>query len=262
METGRRQEAEQFSTRRIVIKIGTSTIAVGQNRPDFGLMCDVARQATELLNDGVEVIIVSSGAVALGRKEGSVRHDIVDKQVDAVYGQRRLMTQWANAFEQFGIEEVGQLLYTDVDLKEKAQSVKKVLTRALERGVVIVNYNDGISDEEMREVEISADNDVLASTVANLIDADTFLILTDTDGVLDENGVTLPSVDRLEDVQDLIRKEGTGMGGPWSKWIQAKSAAREGRRSVIANGRGEDTILKVARGQNVGTSFYKGYAIY
>ena len=111
-------------------------------------------------------------------------------------------------------------------------------------------------------MERSADNDVLASSIASLIDADTFLILTDTDGVLDENGNTLPSVDRLEDIQELIRTEGSGMGGPWSKWVEAKSAAIEGKRSIIANGRGENTILKVARGENAGTLFHQGYALY
>jgi len=262
METGKRQEAEQFSTRRIVIKIGSSTITGGKNRPDVEFMRDIARQTVQLLEDGVDVAIVSSGAVAAGKREGFETPGTKGKQVDAVFGQGRLMAKWSSVFEEFGIEDVGQLLYTDIDLKEKAQSAREVLEMSLRRGVVIINYNDGISDEEMREIESNSDNDVLASNIASLIDADTLLILTDTDGVLDENGNTLASVDRLEDIQELIRIEGSGTGGPWSKWIQAHSSAREGKRSIIANGRGEDTILRVARGQNVGTRFHQGYALY
>ena|SRR3989344_8610799 len=130
------QETEKFLTRRIVIKIGTSTISGGKNRPDFDLMCDIARQATELLNDGVSVVIVSSGAVDSGKREGFERRDIVDKQVEAVFGQCRLMAKWTNAFEQYGIEDIGQLLYTDIDLKEKATSAREVLSRALFKEVL------------------------------------------------------------------------------------------------------------------------------
>ena len=187
------QEQRKFIARRMVVKIGTTTITGGQSRPDSLFMKEVARQTTELLNDGVEVVIVSSGAVASGKKEGFERRDIADKQVEAVFGQRKLMEQWSRAFEEHGIEDVGQLLYTDIDLHERAASARDVLTRALRRGVVIVNYNDGVSDEEMRKVERATDNDVLAQQVAALINADTLLFLTDTDGVLDENGATISS---------------------------------------------------------------------
>ena len=170
-------EKEQFLSRRIVIKIGTSTITGGENRPDYAFMTDVARQVAELLNDGVDVVIVSSGAVASGKREGFERRDIADKQVEAVFGQSRLMGQWTRAFEEHGIDDVGQILYTDVDLHERTDSAREVLNRALRRGVVIVNYNDGVSDEEMRKVERSTDNDVLAQQVATLIDADTLLFL-------------------------------------------------------------------------------------
>ncbi len=185
------KEQRKFIARRMVVKIGTTTITGGQSRPDSLFMKEVARQTTELLNDGVEVVIVSSGAVASGKKEGFERRDIADKQVEAVFGQRKLMEQWSRAFEEHGIEDVGQQLYTDIDLHERTASARDVLTRALRRGVVIVNYNDGVSDEEMRKVERATDNDVLAQQVAALINADTLLFLTDTDGVLDENGATI-----------------------------------------------------------------------
>lgn len=254
-------EGEQFATRRIVIKIGTTTITGGGDRPDLEFMSDIARQASELFSDGVNVAIVSSGAVASGRREDFQRSDTIDKQVEAVYGQPRLMSKWIQAFESYGIEDVGQVLLTDADLQKSSKNAKKVLTRAFERGIVVINCNDAVTDEEMRKVERSVDNDKLASDVAKLIDADTVLILTDVDGVLDR-GELIPIVDRLEDIEELMHNGGTGTGGARSKWAEAKDLARGGKRSVIANGRGKDTILKVARGEHVGTRFIQGYMHY
>lgn len=254
------KEGEQFVTRRIVIKIGTSTINAGKDQPDLEFMGEVARQATELFSDGVDVIIVSSGAVASGKRGDFPRRDITDKQVEAVYGQPKLMAKWHQAFEIHGIE-VGQILFTDIDLEKKADNAREVLSRALQRGVVIINYNDAVADEEMQKVESSVDNDKLAGSVARLIGADTLLILTDVDGVLD-GGELIPVVDRLEDIQDLVHEGGTGTGGAWTKWVEAKDVAKDGIRSIIANGRAEDTILNVAKGQNVGTRFIAGYMFY
>lgn len=255
------KEGEQFATRRIVIKIGTSTITAGKDRPDLEFMGDIARQAAELFRDGVEIVIVSSGAVASGKREDFQRRDITDKQVEAVYGQPRLMAKWIHVFETHGVEDVGQVLFTDIDLEKKADNAKEVLSRALQRGVVIINYNDAVADEEMQKVERSVDNDKLAGDVARLIDADTLLILTDVDGVLDQ-GELIPVVDRLEDIEDLINEGGTGTGGAWSKWVEAKNVARDGTRSIIANGRAKDTVLRVAKGQHVGTRFIQGYMLY
>lgn len=254
-------EGEQFVTRRIVIKIGTSTITAGKDQPDLEFMDDTARQVAELLRDGVEVVIVSSGAVASGKKDGFQRKDITDKQVEAVFGQPRLIAKWDHALRAHGVEDIGQVLFTDVDLEKKSENAREVLSRSLQRGVVIINYNDAVADEEMQKVEKSVDNDKLAGSVARLIGADTLLILTDVDGVLDV-GELIPVVDRLEDIQDLVHDGGAGTGGAWSKWVEAKNVAKDGIRSIIANGRAEDTILNVAKGQNVGTRFIAGYMFY
>lgn len=255
------KEGEQFATRRIVIKIGTSTITAGKDRPDLEFMGDIARQAAELHRDGVEVVIVSSGAVASGKREDFQRKDITDKQVEAVYGQPRLMAKWIHAFNIHGVEDVGQVLFTDIDLEKKADNAREVLSRALKRGVVVINYNDAVADEEMQKVEKSADNDKLAGSVAKLISADTLLILTDVDGVMDR-GELIPFVDRLEDIEDLAHEGGTGTGGAWSKWIEAKEVAKDDIRSIIANGRAENVILDAAKGQNIGTRFIAGHMFY
>ena len=253
-------EGEQFVTRRIVIKIGTSTITTGKDQPDLYFMADIARQAAELYRSGIEVVIVSSGAVALGKDEEDQSTDIIDKQSASLFGQPKLIARWIDAFGPHGVEHVGQALYTDIDFEKRADNARVVLLKSLARGPVIVNYNDAVADEEMRKVERSVDNDKLAGNVARLIDADTLLILTDVDGVLDQ-GELIPVVDRLEDIEDLVHEGGTGTGGAWNKWTEAKSVASEGKRSIIANGRAKDVILNVAKGQNVGTQFVQSYML-
>ncbi len=253
MERTARTESEDFLTSRIVIKIGTSTITAGKNQPDMDLLRDIARQSAELLKTGIGVAIVSSGAVALGRGAEDTGESITDKQAYALEGQSKLIATWRNAFEAYGIEHVGQALYTDADFKERANSVREVLLKGLSRGPVIINYNDAVADEEMRKVEKSVDNDTLAGNVARLLDAD-LLILTDVDGVIDQ-GELLPWVERLEDIEELLHSGGTGTGGAKSKWVEAKRAAQLGKISVIANGRTKDVVLDVAKGKMVGTRF-------
>lgn len=261
MERQKSIESERFATRRIVIKIGTSTITGGKDRPDLEFMNNIARQCAELFRNGIEVIIVSSGARDSGKREDFPRTDIIDEQVDAVFGQPRLMTSWTLPFETHGIKDVGQILFTDGDFKQKSGNTKEVLLRAMKRGPVIINYNDAVADEEMRKVERSVDNDKLASNVAKLIDADTVLILTDKDGVLDQDEL-IPVVDRLEDIEELVHDGGDGTGGALSKWVEAKDLATSGKKSFIANGRATDIILDVARGKNVGTRFIQSYMLY
>ncbi len=260
MEKLRPKETGPFISRRMLIKIGTTTITGGGNLPDMGFMYDIARQTAELLRDGVQVAIVCSGAVASGHKDGTSQR-IIDQQIDAVFGQPRLMERWVRVFATQGIEDVGQVLLTDENINQKKVNSRKVLMGAMKRGVVVVNCNDAVTDKEMRKVQRAADNDKLAGDVGRLIDADTVLILTDTDGVMDQSDL-VPFVDRLEDIEDLIHGGGKGTGGPRSKWIEAKSLAKDGRWSIIANGRAEDVILKVARRENVGTRFIQGYSLY
>ncbi len=250
----RSPEAEHFVTTRMVVKIGTSTITGGKRQPDMDFMRDIARQSAVLISSGIGVAIVSSGAVALGKDEQTNGESILEKQASALYGQPRLIANWLSAFEANGIEHVGQALYTDADFESHPNNIKEVLLKGLRRGPVIINYNDAVADIEMRKVDRSVDNDALAGKVAQLIDAD-LLILTDVDGVMD-GGERIAYVQNLQDIADLLHKGGTGTGGAQSKCDEAKKAADLGKISVIANGRAKDVILKVARGESVGTRFY------
>ena len=252
------KEREQFVSKRLIVKIGSSTIVKDGDPLNRDFMDNMARQISGLFRSGVEVVIVSSGAVACGRKIlGDIGTTTLDNQVAAVYGQPELIAQWKASFSRYGVH-VGQELLTDEHLNNN----RKVLEDSLKRGVVIINANDPVNDLEMKQFRISADNDRLAGDVAGSIDADTLILLTDVDGVLNKKGELLTHVDRLEDVEDIIKDSGAGTGGMWSKCLVAKQAARDGRRSIIANGRSEDVILRAARGQNVGTRFIPGYMFY
>ena len=259
------ERKERFVARRMVVKIGGSTITEGGDPLNREFMADIARQVSELIKGGVRVVVVSSGAVACGRailNERGLNQTILDDQVAAMVGQSRLMEEWNGVFRKFrkyGID-VGQVLVTDNDLG----SLKTTIMRAFEIGVVpIINANDPVSAFEMKQYKISADNDRLAGEVVRIIDADTLVLLTDRDGVLDENGEVISWVDRLENIEEVINEEeGSGRGGMWSKAIQAHNAACEGRFSVIVNGREPDVLLKAARRENIGTRFVPPFMLY
>lgn len=224
-------------TNRLVIKIGSSTIT----------------------DNGTEVAIVTSGAVVSGKLRISTLADaIVDKQVAAMVGQPRLMVGWSNAFDKFGVE-TGQALYSDLDLER----AKQPLLTALSKIVVVINANDAVNDDEMKAFEIAADNDNLAGHVAELIEARTLIILTDVAGILDEHGKHIPYADRLEDIEELIKREYSGTGGIWNKALIAQGVVKKGIRAVIANGREQDVLLRIMRRRGaVGTEFIAGYMLY
>lgn len=245
--------------KRIVVKIGSSTITDNGKGLDRVFMKDIACQVAEIRGSGIEVAIVSSGAVVSGKlRHTYLSESIVDKQKAAMSGQPRLMAAWIDAFDQVQVE-AGEAQYTDSDLV----SARRPLLNALTDMVVIINANDAVNDEEMRAFEIAADNDKLAGHIAELIDASTFIILTDVAGVLDKNGQKLPFVDRLEDIEEIITQEHMGTGGMWSKVTVAKKAAKKGIRTVIANGREQDVLLRIIRSRGeIGTEFISGYMLY
>lgn len=248
------KEKEQFVTKRLIVKIGSSTITEDGDPLNRDFMDNIAVQVSELLRGGVEVAIVSSGAVACGRKIlGDIGATTLDNQVAAVYGQPALIAQWTIAFSKHGIN-VGQELLTDQNLK----SSKLVLEKSLKRGVVIINANDAVNDEEMKQFAISADNDKLAGYVADLINADTLILLTDVDGVLDEGGKVMETIVSNENAEIVFRdKSAVGTGGMESKVEIAKEIANSGKIAFIANGKTPNVLLRIARGETLGTRIRK-----
>lgn len=244
------REQENFITRRMVVKIGSSSITRDGSPLNLDFMDSIARQVSTLYYSGTEVVIVSSGSVESGRQVVSVNGDITDKQVAAMYGQGELTYRWKEAFAKYQVA-AAELLLTKRDLKKSTGP----LLRAMQHGVVIINENDAVNNEELKKLVLLGDNDKLASRVARVsARADSLVLLTDTDGVLDSFGSTIHVLSESDTENVLFfGKSHIGTGGMESKVKAGFKAARQGVRTIIASAYEQDVILKVARGEKVGT---------
>jgi glutamate 5-kinase len=253
---------------RIVAKFGTALLTGGGDNLDEEIMSRLVAQLARLHGEGREVILVSSGAMAAGRnKLGLTKpsHDIPFKQVLASVGQHRLMDLYEQLFAEHGIT-VAQALLARADLLDRASylNARNTLTALLELKVVcIVNENDVVAVDEIREA-VFGDNDKLSAMVANLVDADLLLILTDIGGLYTADPRRHPDAELIPEVKTIDSKierlaadtpSHVGTGGMMAKVAAAKLATASGVTVVIADGREPDVILKVAGGQAMGTRF-------
>jgi len=250
-----RHEQEQFATRRMVVKIGSSTITEGgtvEQPLNLGLIDNIARQCSILHKSGVEVAVVSSGAVACGRKILEMdEKTIFDRQIEAIYGQSTLTHAWQTAFGKYGVP-AGLLLLKETDLENPLPTLNK----ALKQGVPVINANDATSSNEMRQLLVSADNDKLAGFVARAVGADTVLILTDVEGVKDTNGCVVFDGAGIDETVVFEGTSKTGTGGMASKVDVLRKLSFEKTRGVIAAAEG-DIILDVARGTATGCTIFE-----
>ncbi len=254
-------EQERFVTQRMVVKIGGSTITKDGNPLNELFIENAARQITELTKAGVDIVVVSSGAVPSGRAiyeaRGVVFDDstegkkVLNDRIAATCGQPELSRRWREAFERNNVI-AHELLLTDRDLDETQDVINGILAIG---GIPIINGHDAVSKFQTEQINISADNDQLAGHIARSIRADTLLLLTDANGILDATGATIPYVDETMNIQEVITNSGSGIGGMKSKAGAAKDAAKQWKNAIIANGHEENVILKVAQGVGVGTRF-------
>lgn len=253
---------------RILVKLGTNLLTGGSDRLSLEVMSSLVGQVAKLHRQGLELIVVSSGAIAAGRQRLGLRRerrDIPVRQVLAAVGQSRLM----DAYDQlFGWHEItiAQTLLTRTDLTNRLSylNARNTLLALLELRVVpIVNENDVVAVDEIQEAKFG-DNDNLSALVASLVDADLLLLLTDTDGLYDVDPNKDPDarlikyVDRIdEDIECLAGANcgERGTGGMATKIEAAKLATASGVTVVIANGNEPDVMLRLAEGEAVGTCF-------
>ena len=253
--------------RRIVVKIGSSVLTRDgelQSRV-FG---DISRQVAELFDADREVVIVSSGAIAIGARElgwSDGGRSIREKQAAAAVGQIGLIEHYRRRFVRRG-RGVAQILVTRSGLAdhERFINARHTLLELLRIGVVpIVNENDTVATEEIR----FGDNDNLSATVANLIGADLLIILTDVEGLYQSppgDGAKPKLFDVIDRVTPEIERaaggstSAFGRGGMTTKLEAAQAAARCGSTTVLCNGRRRDVLLQVAAGEPVGTIFTTG----
>jgi glutamate 5-kinase len=251
-----------------VAKFGTSLLTGGSERLDRKVMSSLVAQVAQLHKQGLEVIIVSSGAIASGRHELGLTKQIKGipfRQVLASVGQHRLMNLYEQLFGKYKIT-VAQALLAKADLLDRAGylNARNTLLALLELKVLcIVNENDVVAVDEIQEA-IFGDNDNLSAMVANLIDADLLLILTDTGGLYtadphqDPQAQLIPQVEVIDaEIERLAADTPSrlGVGGMITKIEAARLATSCGVTVVIADGKEEDVILRLARGETIGTRF-------
>jgi glutamate 5-kinase len=264
----KKAEGSKIAYRRIVAKFGTSLLTAGTSRLNMERMADLVDQISRLHNQGVEVIIVTSGAIASGREKLGLTKKakgVALKQVLASVGQSRLMNIYEELFNRHNII-VGQALLTKSVLSDRAGylNTRNTLLASLEMGVIpIINENDVVAVDEIGEARFG-DNDNLSAMVANLIDADLLLILTDIAGLYtadpnkDPSASLIPLVEKIDDqIENLVSgsTSGLGTGGMVTKIEAAKLAAESGVTVVIANGSEKDILVRVTGGKAVGTRF-------
>ena len=249
------------AARRVVVKIGSRLLA----ESPAGRPAAIADQILELRQRGIEVIVVSSGAIALGVRRLRLPgrpHDLPGLQAAAAVGQSRLMQHWEHAFAVHDIA-IGQVLVTHDDMGDRRRflSARLTLRSLLDHGVVpIINENDTVATEEIK----FGDNDQLAALVVNLISADALIILTDVEGVRNAAGVRIPvvhDIDREAAPAATGSTSGVGSGGMASKVGSARIVTRTGVPAVVAPGRDPGVLLRVLAGADIGTLFVPGTSI-
>ncbi len=240
----------EYISKRMVVKIGSSSISRGGNPLNKEFVGNIAKQASTLFRARVEIALVSSGSVVSGKRILDLSEDdVLQDQIAAIYGQNYLMDIWNEEFKPFNIP-VGQVLFSEEDL----QKPNTPILFGMKHGIQIINANDATNDVEMKAFLKSADNDKLAGHVAKFVKADTLLLLTDTDGVIDSNGNVIQEMKQGTEVS-LLGKSGVGTGGMISKVDVAFDCTRAGIRTVIANASEKDVILNLAQGKKIGTLF-------
>jgi len=253
---------------RIVAKFGTSLLIDNRGHLNQGILSSLIAQVARLHEQGLELIVVSSGAIASGRDKLGLTKKIKGipfKQVLASVGQIHLMHVYEQLFGQYNIT-VAQALLTKPDLSDRAGylNTRNTLLVLLELGVIcIVNENDVVAVDEIDEFKFG-DNDNLSAMVANLVDADLLLLLTNTAGLYtadpnrDPDAQLISQVDRIDANIERLAVDTTSnlsIGGMVTKIEAARLATTSGVTVVIADGREPDTILRLASGEAIGTRF-------
>ncbi len=263
-EGGRLNPMTDPQPRRIICKLGTNLLTSGGDRLDPGVLDAVVRQVAELRNAGTQVAVVTSGAVTAGRARvgaTNTRSSVGARQALAAIGQAQLVQRYDSLLQRYGLT-AAQALITRGDVTERRGylNVRNTLLRLLQYGVVpIINENDVVADEELRGGAFG-ENDALSALIANLIDADLLILLSDVDGVYDRDPRAHPDahlIDVLHNPVSMIQAAGNvderSRGGMRAKLEAARRASAGGTEVVIASGHEPNVISRIAGGERLGT---------
>lgn len=261
---GTLRQVDELNWRRVVVKVGTSSLTDDSGRISQANLDDLARGLRALTDRrGCKAVVVSSGAGAAGRERLGLRLPLTlpEKQAAAAVGQALLVLDWARALDPL---PVAQMLLTAADVQDRERYVnaKNALEASLKLGTVpIINENDSVATSEIT----LGDNDALSAWTAYLVDADALVILTDVDGLYQADPRRYPDAERLntvtnvDDVRHLAGGQGSerGTGGMVTKLRAAAIATRAGIETLVIGGGGEG-LLALAHGEVRGTRFLAG----
>jgi glutamate 5-kinase len=254
------------SAKRIVVKIGSTLITNHGAGVDHALIREWVAQIAGLRKRNVEVLLVSSGAIAEGMQRLGWKnrpHEVNKLQAAAAVGQMGLVQVYESAFREHGLA-TAQVLLTHDDLSDRKRylNARSTLTTLLELGAVpVINENDTVVTDEIK----FGDNDTLGALVANLIDADHLVILTDQQGLFSADPRLNPSAALIREaragdtsLEAMAGGAGSalGRGGMFTKVLAARRAARSGTHTVIAYGREENVLLRLQQGEAIGTRLF------
>ena len=256
------------NVKRVVFKFGTNILRNDEGEISLSRLYSFVEDISRLYKEGKEVIIVSSGSVALGMKKlcpvKTASNTTVDKQAAASIGQPFLMRIWQEGFEKYGIV-VSQVLLVEDDFSNRKRylNLRNTLNRLLECGIIpIINQNDTVSTSEIANVCFS-DNDKLSALVASKLDANLLVMVSDIDGLYDKNpkefddAKLIPVVEKVTSKIEKLASGASlgGRGGMITKLSAAKVVTNSGSNAMIVNGKREGIIKKIFDNEDVGTIF-------
>ncbi|MBQ2897341.1 MAG: glutamate 5-kinase [Clostridia bacterium] len=251
--------------KRMVVKVGTSTLTYENGKLNIGRIDKLARTIADIKNRGIEVVLVSSGAIGVGvGKLGLKERPTLtrEKQAAAAVGQCELMYLYDKMFSEYGYK-TGQVLLTRdvIDNPERKENVTNTFNTLLDMHVVpVVNENDAISIDEI----VIGDNDTLSAVVATITDADLLIILTDIDGLFDKDpriNTDAKRISVVEKITDEVKQiaggagSSRGTGGMYTKVLAAERALKHGINTVVCNGENPTILYDIIDGKDIGTLF-------
>lgn len=259
------------NSKRIVIKIGTSSITHPQGGMNLRKIERLSFVLSDLRRAGREIILVSSGAIGFGMGRLGLEErpqTLAETQAVAAVGQGRLMQVYENFFSTYN-QPIAQILLTKdiVDHPIKSENARRTFETLLAMGAIpIVNENDSVSTEEIQESRFG-DNDTLSAIVAGLLSADTLVILSDIAGLFDQDprkNRSAKLIEEVPEITDVIRDiaggpgSSQGTGGMATKVIAAQLAKDNGIDTIISSGEEIDQLFEILDGKSIGTWFHGG----
>lgn len=265
---------EFIDAKRIVIKLGTNVLRNEEGYVSLPRVYSFIEDIAQLVKSGKEVIIITSGAVGLGKKRLGLEdtHGMALKQACAAIGQGKLMSIYENGFDTYGLT-AAQILLTEDDfsVRERYLSLRTTFNKLLELGTIpVINQNDSVSTLDVapryvkEDLQVCfSDNDKLGALVASELDADLLIILSDIDGLYNDNPKTNPVAKLIKSVTEvnddiMALADGVsngGRGGMETKLKAARLVTRFGGKVLIANGKEPFIIKRIFEGEDLGTMF-------